>query len=121
MRITVLLLASLLSGGSAIIAQEPQVYRAGKGVSSPTVVREVRPYYPPEAKAAKIEGTVLMEAVVREDGTVGDTRITRSLDTKYGLDAEAVKATKQWTFKPGLKDGKPVSVLVTIEMAFTLR
>jgi TonB family protein len=56
---------------------------------------------------------------LREDGTVGDVNVTRSLDTKY-LDAEAVKAVKQWTFKPGMKDGKAVPVLVTIEMAFTL-
>jgi outer membrane biosynthesis protein TonB len=41
------------------------------------------------------------------------------LDTKFGLDAEAVKAAKQWTFKPGLKAGKPVPVRVTIEMGFS--
>jgi protein TonB len=119
MRLRILVLAAGLMVGRAIIAQEPQVYQPGNGVSSPTLVKEVRPHYPPEAKADKIQGTVLMTAVVREDGTVGDVNVTRSLDTKY-LDAEAVKAVKLWTFKPGMKDGKPVSVLVTIEIAFTL-
>jgi TonB family protein len=58
--------------------------------------------------------------VVRADGTVGDTNVTQSLDTKFGLDAEAVKAAKQWRFRPAMKSGKPVAVLVTIEIAFSL-
>ena len=45
----------------------------------------------------------------------------RSLDTQYGLDAQAVSAVKQWLFKPGTKEGKPVAVHVTIEMTFTLK
>jgi TonB family protein len=47
--------------------------------------------------------------------------VTRSLDTTYGLDAEAVKAVKQWVFDPGTKDGKAVPVLVQIEMSFSLK
>jgi protein TonB len=47
--------------------------------------------------------------------------VVRSLDTTYGLDAEAVFAAKQWRFNPGMKDGAPVAVRVTIEMTFTLR
>jgi protein TonB len=120
MRTTVLVLAILLSAVTTSIAQERQVYRVGNGVSSPTPIKKVKAGYTPEAEAARIQGTVVVEAVVREDGTVGDTNVTRSLDAKYGLDVEAVKAAKQWTFKPAMKDGKPVPVLVTIEMAFTL-
>ncbi len=55
------------------------------------------------------------------DGNVGDVKVVRSLDTTYGLDQQAVNAAKQWTFKPGTKDGKAVSVLVTIELRFTLK
>jgi protein TonB len=121
MRTTVLILAGLFLSATALIAQEPQVFRPGHGVSVPTLIKEVKPNYTPEAKAAKIAGTVFMSAVVLQDGTVGDVRVTRSLDAKFGLDTEAVKAAKQWTFKPGMKDGKPVAVLVTIEMAFTLK
>jgi protein TonB len=100
-------------------AQEPQVYLSGNGVSSPTIVKRVKAVYPPQARAAKVEGVVVMTAIVREDGSVSNVSVTRPLDTKFGLDAEAVKAAKQWTFKPGLKAGKPVPVRVTIEMGFS--
>jgi TonB family protein len=57
--------------------------------------------------------------VVNTDGTIGDVEVTTSLDA--GLDQEAIKAVKQWRFEPGTKDGKPVPVLITLEMTFTLR
>ena len=96
------------------------VYRAGGGVTSPKLTREVKPQYTAEALQAKIQGTVLIECVVRPDGSVGDMQIMRSLDPVYGLDSEAVKAAKQWMFEPGTKDGKPVPVLITIELAFRI-
>ena len=103
-------------------AQEPsRVYPPGDGVTMPTVVREVKPEYTTEARKAGIQGTVILDVVVLEDGTVGDVKVTQSLDQKYGLDDQAVKAVKQWTFKPGTKDGKPVPVRVSIEMTFTLK
>jgi protein TonB len=119
MKLVMLMLAGLVVAATATIAQEPQAYRPGNGVSAPKLVKEVKPNYTPEARAAKIQGTVLLSAVVREDGTVSDVKVSRSLDTKYGLDAEAIKAAKQWTFNPGMRDGKPVAVLVAIELAFT--
>ena len=96
------------------------VYEPGNGVSLPTLVREVKPSYTPQAIAARIQGTVLLSAVVLADGTVGDVIVIRSLDTQYGLDAQAVSAAKQWLFNPGMKDGVAVAVRVTIEMTFTL-
>ena len=59
--------------------------------------------------------------VVLADGAVGDVTVTESLDTVYGLDANAVKAMKQWEFKPGMKDGKPVAVRVQVIINFTLK
>jgi Gram-negative bacterial TonB protein C-terminal len=47
-------------------------------------------------------------------------KVVRSLDTKFGLDEQAIKATKQWTFKPATKDGKPVPCPVAIEQSFFL-
>ena len=120
MKLTSLVFVGLLVAGTAIMAQEPQVYQPGNGVSAPKVVKNVNPHYTREAMDAKIQGTVLLLTVVREDGTVGDVKVSRSLDAKYGLDDQAVKAVKQWKFSPGLKDGKAVAVKVTIEMAFTL-
>jgi len=97
------------------------VYEAGTaGVSLPTVIREVRPNYTPDAIANRIQGHVLLTAVVLANGTVGEVTVTRSLDTTFGLDAEAVRAAKQWLFNPGTKDGVAVAVRVTIEMTFSL-
>ena len=70
---------------------------------------------------AGIKGGVSLDVVVLADGSVGKVTVTKSLDTVYGLDAEAVKAVKRWRFDPGTKDGKAVPVLVEIEMTFTLR
>lgn len=91
------------------------------GVTLPKVITEVRPQYTPEALQARIEGTMTLTAVVRTTGTPGDIEITKSLDTEYGLDKQAVAALNQWRFEPGLKDGKPVPVRVTIEMRFRVK
>jgi periplasmic protein TonB len=97
------------------------VYRPGSGITSPRVVREVKPQYTADAMRAKVQGVVLLECVVMPDGTVGDVRVSRSLDPIFGLDQEAAKAARQWRFMPGTKQGEPVPVLVTIELTFTLR
>jgi TonB family protein len=97
----------------------PLVYKPGAGVSAPVVLKEARPQYTAEARKARIEGTVLLDCVVETDGSVGDIEVKRSLDE--ALDQEAIKAVKQWRFEPGTKDGKPVPVLITLEMTFTLR
>lgn len=55
-------------------------------------MRQVKAYYTEEAKKGGIQGSVYLDAVVLTDGTVGEVRVTRSLDAKYGLDAQAVKA-----------------------------
>jgi protein TonB len=70
---------------------------------------------------AKMQGIVGLEAVVTPQGTVGDVRITRSLDPHFGLDQEAIKTVKSWRFRPARKNGEPVAVWVDIELSFTLR
>ena len=87
----------------------------------PTLVNEVKPNYTRDALQAKIQGVVELECVVLVDGTVGDVRVVGSLDKTYGLDEQAVEAAKKWRFKPGTKDGKPVPVLIHLEMSFALR
>jgi len=89
--------------------------------TTPVLVKEVKPVYTKEAREARIEGIVGVDAVVLKDGTVGDVKISKSLDQKYGLDEEAIKCAKQWLFKPGTKDGKPVDVRVAIEISFKLK
>ena len=99
----------------------PAIYTPGDGVSLPQVTKQVRAEHTQEAKDNRIAGRVGLDAVVLSDGKVGDVKVTSSLDTIYGLDANAVKAMKQWEFKPGMKDGKPVAVRIFVEMTFTLR
>jgi TonB family protein len=107
---------------TAISASQGQVYRVGAdGVKAPKLIKETKPVYTRAAMDAKIQGMVRMEAIVLEDGTVGEVVVTESLDREYGLDDEAVKALRQWVFAPGTKDDKPVAVRVEIEMKFTLK
>lgn len=97
------------------------VYRPGSGVTIPRVLHEEKPQYTSDAMRAKVQGTVLLECIVRADGSVGDVKIIRSLDSIFGLDREAVNAARKWRFTPGTRMGEPVAVLVTIELTFTLR
>jgi periplasmic protein TonB len=96
-------------------------FRPGNGVNLPQPLKEVKPQYTADAMRAKVQGTVLLECVVLPDGSVGNVEVVRSLDSTFGLDQEAIKAAKQWRFKPGTRFGEPVAVLVTIELTFTLR
>ena len=66
-------------------------------------------------------GTVGLSCVVDVDGRVRDCRLTRSLDARYGLDVEAIRAAQRWQFEPGRRGNAPVAVRVAIEMAFTVR
>jgi TonB family protein len=104
---------------SPALAQTGEVQKPGNGVTTPVLIREVKPTYPKAAMDRKVQGVVEVKAVVLADGTVGDVTVKKSLDPD--LDAEAIRAAKQWKFKPGTKDGEPVPVEVSIELSFTLR
>ena len=97
------------------------VYRPGWGIVNPRLLREVKPLYTSEALDEKITGTVYLELVVLPDGTVGDVRITRSLDPVFGLDEQAIKAARQWLFEPGTRFGEPVAILVHLALDFNLK
>jgi protein TonB len=98
-------------------------YQIGNGVSPPVLMKEVKPNYTGDAMRAKLQGVVEMEAVVLADGSVDPNRIkiTRSLDSTFGLDQQAIIAVKQWKFRPGTYKGQPVPVIVNVELTFTLR
>jgi protein TonB len=93
----------------------------GAGVTAPTLLLQVKPRYTDDAMRMRIQGSVWVECVVMPDGTVGDARVMRSLDARFGLDEEAIAAAKQWRFRPGTLNGKPVPVVVSIELMFSLR
>ena len=93
----------------------------GGGIEWPIPVLQVKPQYTSDAMRAKIQGVVTLEVIVNADGTVGDAKVVRSLDPIFGLDQSAIAAVKAWKFKPGKRAGKPIPVLVTVELSFTLR
>jgi periplasmic protein TonB len=94
-------------------------YRAGAGIDPPSLQREVKALYTDEARRLGIEGDVVLEIVVRRDGSVGDVRVRRSLDR--GLDQRAIEAVRQWRFAPARRHGVPVDVFVDIAVTFKLR
>ena len=95
------------------------VFRIGGGVTPPTVLFKVDPQYSEEARKARYQGTVVLEAIVRRDGTVDILRVVRSLG--FGLDENAILALKKWKFRPGMRNGAPVDVALNIEVNFNLR
>ena len=94
------------------------VYRVGGGVSAPMVLSKVEPEYSEEARVAKYQGTVTVYAEIGPDGIAHNMQVISSLG--LGLDQKALDAIAQWRFKPGIKDGTPVTVAATIEVNFRL-
>jgi TonB family protein len=98
--------------------QSDSHFRVGIGVSAPTLIYHPDPQYPEEARKAHIQGSVALSLIVRADGTVGDVKVKKSLDKN--LDENAIAAVKLWRFKPAMKNGEPVAVLVNAEVNFRL-
>ncbi len=97
-----------------------KIYKVGPGIVAPKIlVKTSEPQYTPEAKAAKLEGTVGLTIVVGPDQRAHDIKVVKSLDK--GLDASAVASIKTWKFQPGTKNGKPVPVKAQIEVNFHLQ
>ena len=83
------------------------------------MLKEVKPDYSEEARRRGVEGDVVMEIVVRHDGSVGDVRVLQGLG--QGLDERAIAAVRRWRFAPATRRGVPVDVLVEVAMEFKLR
>jgi protein TonB len=94
-------------------------YRPGSGITPPSVLREIKPDYTEEARRRGLGGDVVLEIVVRSDGTVGDIRILQGLGS--GLDQRATDAVRQWRFSPARRFGTPVDVIVEVAVEFKLR
>jgi protein TonB len=97
----------------------PAVYIPGRGgVTMPVPIHKVEPEYSDEARKAHAMGVVLVAIEVGPDGKPTNIRVTRGFG--MGLDEKATEAVRQWRFRPGTKDGKPVTVAAQIEVAFHL-
>jgi protein TonB len=96
----------------------PPILHVGGNIQPPKKVADVAPTYPPLALAAGVQGVVVLEAVIAEDGSVRDVRVLRSIPL---LDAAAVEAVRQWRFTPTLLNGQPVAVVMSVTVAFRRR
>jgi protein TonB len=94
-------------------------YRPGSGVEPPRLLREVKAQYTDDARKRGITGGVLLEVVIKSDGSVGDVKVLRGLG--YGLDERAMSAVRNWRFAPARRLGSPVDVIVEVEVEFSLR
>jgi periplasmic protein TonB len=94
-------------------------YRPGSGIEPPRLLREVKADYTEDARRRSVSGDVVLEIVVRRDGSVGDIRIMHGLPG--GLNDRAVDAVRQWRFTPARRQGVAVDVVVEVAVEFKLR
>ena len=92
--------------------------RVGGKVRPPTKTKDVKPEYPAAAQSARAQGSVIIEATIGADGKVMDAKVLRSVRM---LDQAALDAVKQWEYSPTLLNGKPVPVVMTVTVTFTLK
>jgi protein TonB len=95
----------------------PKVVRVSSGVSAGMLIRKVTPNYPPLARQARVQGSVMLEAVIAADGTIEDLKV---ISGHPMLVKAAVDAVKQWKYRPYLLNGSPVEVQTQIQVNFTL-
>lgn len=92
--------------------------RVGGNVPQPIKTRDVKPAYPAEAQNARVQGVVILEALIDPSGAVANAKVLRSIPL---LDQPALGAVSQWKFTPTLVNGQPVAVLMTVTVNFTLQ
>ena len=94
-------------------------YQPGSGITPPRVLKEVKADYTEAARQRALTGEVVLEIVVRRDGSVGDVKLLHGLGS--GLDDRAIAAIRQWRFAPAQRLGVPVDVVVEVGVDFRLR
>jgi protein TonB len=91
--------------------------RVGGAIKAPELVKRVNPVYPAVARAAKLQGIVIIEAIIAKDGSVRDAKVLRPAPM---LDQAALDAVSQWKYTPTTLNGEPVEVVMTVTVNFTL-
>ena len=95
----------------------PQRVRVSSGVSTGMLVRKVPPAYPPLARQARIQGTVILQATISKEGSIENLQL---ISGHPMLAPAAIEAVKQWKYKPYLLNGEPVEVETQVQVNFTL-
>lgn len=99
--------------------KEPQgPMRVGGEIQQPERIHHVNPVYPELARRARLEGTVILQAIIDRQGNVKDAEVLRNLG--LGLDEAAVEAVQQWKYSPTYYNGRPVEVILTVTVQFEL-
>jgi protein TonB len=98
---------------------DSQPIRLSFGMTRPELIHQVQPRYTEIARRAAIQGTVIVEAVIDEEGRVTNVRLIRGLP--MGLDREALEAIQQWRFKPAMSGGRAVKVYYTLTVNFSIQ
>ena len=96
----------------------PEPVRVGGNIAPPTKVRDVPPTYPPVAQAARVQGVVILEAIIGPNGSVTEVKVLRSVPL---LDDAAIAAVQQWQYTPTMLNGTPVPIIMTVTVNFTLQ
>ena len=96
----------------------PQRVRVSQGVTQSLLVSKVSPVYPPDARATRVQGAVVLAAIIGKDGSVQSVRVVSSASPL--LEKAALDAVKQWKYRPYLLNGNPVEVETQITVNFTL-
>ena len=95
----------------------PQRVRVSQGVTQGLLIHKVQPNYPPLARQARIQGSVVLQAVISKDGAIENLRLVSGHPM---LAPAAIDAVKQWRYKPYILNGEPVEVETQITVNFTL-
>jgi protein TonB len=93
-----------------------------EGVTSPVRIEEsaIKPTYPEIARVARVEGRVIVQAVILRDGSVSDVEILSCNRPNMGFEESAIEAVKQWRYKPAMQGTRPVDVYFTVVVEFDL-
>jgi protein TonB len=96
----------------------PAPLRVGGVIRAPLKIQDAAPRYPVIAQASRLEGYVILDAVISQEGAVQEVRVLKSQPL---FDAAAIEAVRQWRFTPTLLNGQPVPVVMTVTVVFSLR
>jgi protein TonB len=118
-RVAAALLVTAAVAAPAIYASvDPAQVRVGGDIKEPKKIKDVKPVYPEAAKAAGIQGIVIIETIIGTDGAVTEAKVLRSVPE---LDRAAIDAVMEWKYTPTLLNGEPVKVIMTVTVTFSLQ
>ena len=104
--------------GGVVGGSEGEPLRIGGDVKAPTLLQRIEPNYPEAARKARMEGIVILEAIITASGSVEEVKVLKSANPL--LDASAVRAVQQWKYKPATLNGRAVRVYLTVTVTFNI-